>query len=419
MMEGKSYHISQQEVYDAYRRVQANHGAAGVDGESLEDFERKLEGNLYKIWNRLSSGSYFPPPVRKVEIPKRSGGMRPLGIPTVSDRIAQTVVKTRLEPVLEPHFHADSYAYRQKKSALDAVGQARRRCWKYDWVIDVDIQGFFDSIDHELLMKAVERHVKEPWIILYITRWLKAPVEDASGQVHARTCGTPQGGVISPLLANLFLHYVFDKWMEIYHRSIPFERYADDIIVHCRSREEAEQLLAAIDARMTECHLKLHPEKTKIVYCKDDGRKGTYPRVTFDFLGYTFRPRPAKSKPGTLFYGFLPAVSRQSAKAMRERIRSWKLHMRSDASLETLSSIINPVVRGWITYYGRFYHSALYPILQHIDHCLVRWLMRKCKKLHRSQRRARIRFSRIQRQTPTLFVHWQLSKIYGSLVGAV
>ena len=309
MSEAKPYCISKWEVWEAYKRVKANHGAAGVDEQSIADFEMNLKGNLYKIWNRMSSGSYFPPPVRTVKIPKANGGERKLGIPTVSDRIAQQVVKSRLEPQVDSLFHPDSYGYRPGKSALDAVGQARQRCWRYDWILDLDIKGFFDNIPQDLLIRAVKKHAKEQWMVLYIERWLKAPVQEEDGQLVPREKGTPQGGVISPLLANLFLHYAFDRWMAKQYRQLPFERFADDAIVHCRTEVEAQDVRAAIAARLRECGLELHPEKTKIVYCKDDDRRRTYPNEKFDFLGYTFRPRRSKNRKGKYFINFSPAVS--------------------------------------------------------------------------------------------------------------
>jgi RNA-directed DNA polymerase len=287
MNQAKPFCISKNEVWEAYKRVKENKGAAGVDEQSIEDFEKRLKKNLYKIWNRMSSGSYFPPPVRTVTIPKKNGGERKLGIPTVADRIAQQVVKARLEPELEPLFHADSYGYRPGKSALDAVGQARARCWRYDWVLDLDIKSFFDSLSQDLLLRAVKKHAPEQWIVLYIERWLKAPGQEEDGRLVPRERGTPQGGVISPLLANLFLHYAFDRWLAAHYPQVPFERYADDVIAHCRTEKEAQEMRAAIAARLQSCGLELHPEKTKIVYCKDDLRKKTYPNEKFDFLGYS------------------------------------------------------------------------------------------------------------------------------------
>jgi RNA-directed DNA polymerase len=294
----KSFDISKQLVWDAYKRVAKNKGAAGVDNQSLEDFNADLENNLYKLWNKMASGSYFPPPVKRVDIPKSDGKTRPLGIPTVSDRIAQMVVKLKLEPTVEPIFDEDSYGYRPNKSALDAVGKARERCWRNDWVVDIDIQGFFDNIDHQLLMKAVKKHTECRWVILYIGRWLTAPVVLPDGQQMERDRGVPQGGVVSPLCANLFLHYALDRWVRKEFPTVTFERYADDVIYHCKTRFMAERLIVAIRDRLEVCKLKLHPEKSKIVYCKDNTRKGEYERMQFDFLGYSFRPRLVKARKG-------------------------------------------------------------------------------------------------------------------------
>jgi RNA-directed DNA polymerase len=314
--EAKPYQIPKRLVGEAYQRVKANRGAAGIDGETLAAFEKDLKGNLYKIWNRMSSGSYVPPPVRLVEIPKAHGGTRPLGIPTVADRVAQTVTKMVLEPLVEPSFHPDSFAYRPSRSALDAVETARRRCWATDWVIDLDIKAFFDSLDHELVERAVAFHTDIPWVRLYVARWLRAPVQRPDGTLEPRTKGTPQGGVLSPLLANLFLHYAFDHWMQWKFQSVQFERYADDAIVHCRSRLQAEEVLEAIRGRFEQCGLELHSVKTRIVYCKDDNRRGEHEHVAFDFLGYTFQPRRAKNRQGEFFVSFLPAISTKAAKSI-------------------------------------------------------------------------------------------------------
>lgn len=405
--QAKPFPITKRQVWEAYKRVKANGGAAGVDGQSLEGFAGDLKGNLYKVWNRLASGSYMPPPVKRVDIPKATGGSRPLGVPTVSDRIAQTVIKTALEPRLEQVFHPDSYGYRPGKSAKDALQTARARCWKYDWVLEYDISQFFEDIDHDLLMRALGKHVNEKWILLYVERWLKAPTQ-VDGELIQRTRGTPQGGVVSPLLANLFLHYVFDLWMTRNHPGTPFERYADDGLVHCVSREQAERVKADLMARFGECGLKLHPTKTRIVYCKDSDREQDYPVISFDFLGYCFRPRRSKNRWGKYFVNFSPAISNKAAKAIRREIRSWRLHERSDKSLRDLAYMFNRKLRGWINYYTAFYKSALYPSLRHLDRKLVLWATRKFKKLRGHRRRATRWLDQVIVRDPVLFAHWKL-----------
>jgi RNA-directed DNA polymerase len=404
----KPFNISKRVVFEAYKRVRANQGAAGVDGESIADFERDLKNNLYKIWNRMSSGSYFPPAVRSVEIAKKSGGKRKLGVPTVSDRIAQMVAKMYFEPEVDHHFHPDSYGYRPGKSAIEAVGMARKRCWRHNWVLDLDIKGFFDNIDHGLLMRAVRKHTDIKWLLLYIERWLKAPVQTEDGTFVSREKGSPQGSVISPLLANLFLHYAFDEWMRRNHDNIPFERYADDILVHCKSERQVRWIKNTIDRRLKQCGLELHPEKTKIVCCKNTSRRGNYPNEKFDFLGYTFRLRLSKSRHGEFFVNFLPAVSNEAAKSIRKTIRSWRLHRMTDKSIKDLAHMFNPIIRGWVNYYGQFYKSALHPVLNQLNGSLQRWAMRKYKKLRRRKRRAFYWLGRIAKQMPYLFAHWRL-----------
>jgi RNA-directed DNA polymerase len=406
--ESKPFLISKHSVLEAWKRVKANQGAAGIDEESIQDFEHKLKDNLYRIWNRMSSGSYLPPPVKTVAIPKTGGGERKLGIPTVADRVAQMVVKMHMEPKIEPLFHPDSYGYRPFKSAHDAVGQARKRCWKYDWVLDLDIKGFFDNIPHELLMRAVRKHAPEKWVVLYVERWLKAPAQNEQGQLTTREKGTPQGGVASPLLANLFLHYGFDGWMARKYPSIPFERYADDAIVHCRTKKEAESLREAIILRMAECGLELNLQKTRIVYCQDADRRGTHEHEKFTFLGYEFRPRRARNHRGKYFVSFLPAISDKAAKAIREEIRGWKLQLRSDKSLEDLARMFNPILRGWMQYYGKYYRSMLHPVFRPLNRRLVRWACRKYKKLRDHQRRATHWLRRISIRSAQLWAHWQI-----------
>ncbi len=409
MTKAKPYAISKRVVWDAYKRVKANHGAAGVDKQSLGDFEEDLKNNLYKIWNRMSSGSYFPPPVRVVEIPKGGGGIRPLGVPTVADRVAQMVAKMYLEPLVEPHFHPDSYGYRPGKSALDAVGVTRKRCWRKDWIIDLDIKGFFDNLNHELVMRAVRHHTDIPWILLYVERWLKAPAQKDDGTKEERTKGTPQGGVISPLLSNLFMHYAFDEWLRRNFPSIQFVRYADDAIIHATSLRQAQYVLEAVRRRLKECGLELHPEKTKIVYCKDDDRRGDHAHIKFDFLGYTFRPRRARNRWGKYFVSFLPAVSTKAASRIRSVIREWRLGAtRNNQPLEEIARFVNPFVRGWVNYYGRFYRSALTPVLRCLERAMIYWVRRKFKRFKRHKRRAYHWLGRVARREPNLFVLWQI-----------
>jgi RNA-directed DNA polymerase len=404
----KPFTIPKRLVYDAFKAVKANAGSAGVDKETIEDFESDLKDNLYRIWNRMSSGSYYPPPVKAVAIPKKNGGERILGVPTVADRVAQMVVKLVLEPNLEPIFLPDSYGYRPGKSALEAVAVTRQRCWQYDWVLEFDIKGLFDNIDHALLLRALEKHTACKWVRLYIERWLTAPLQQADGTLVQRTKGTPQGGVVSPVLANLFMHYTFDVWMTRTYPGVPWCRYADDGLVHCKTEQEAQAIMAALSARLAECGLQMHPEKTQIVYCKDGSRKKKYPKVKFDFLGYTFRPRVVKNrKRNSMFVSFTPAVSAKALKSMRETTRRLNYRNRTDLCLRDISRLLNPVLRGWVDYYGRFSPSAMYPVFRHVNKTLVAWAMRKYRRLKRHKTRASLFLETVAEEQPHLFVHWQ------------
>ena len=395
----------------AFKLIKANAGAAGVDQQSIADFERNLKDNLYKLWNRLASGSYFPPPVKAVPIPKKSGGERILGIPTVADRIAQMVVKLVFEPNVEPCFLPDSYGYRPNKSALDAVAITRQRCWQYDWVLEFDIKGLFDNIEHELLMKAVRKHTDNKWVILYIERWLKTPMQLPDGSLQARIRGTMQGGVISPILSNLFLHYGFDVWMKKNYPTTPWCRFADDGLAHCKTEQQAQQLLAALQLRFKECGLELHPDKTKIIYCKDGKRNKKYPNVTFDFLGYGFRRRVVKnSKDNSLFLSFTAAASKASINAMRQKTRNQKFYRRTDLSLNDIANMFNPVLRGWIEYYGKYNRSELNPVFGHFNKTLVEWARRKYKKF-RGKTRATMLVEGIAKREPQLFAHWKIGRV--------
>jgi RNA-directed DNA polymerase len=388
--------------------VKERGGSAGIDRESLVQFESRLSGNLYKLWNRMCSGSYIPPPVKGVAIPKKSGGVRMLGVPTVADRVAQTVVKRLLEPAIDPVFHANSYGYRPGRSAHDAIAIVRQRSWEYDWVVEFDIKGLFDNIDHDLLMRALRKHCQTPWVLLYVERWLRAPMQMPEGKLMERTSGTPQGGVVSPLLANLFLHYAFDHWISRHFPGVRFCRYADDGVIHCRSLAQARFILARIDERFRQCGLELHPEKTRIVYCKDAKRQGNFPCVQFTFLGYTFRPRKAVSKHGRVFVNFSPAVSRDAMKAMRQTIRGWHLQLKCDKSLADLSAMFDPILRGWHQYYCRFYKSAMLAVWRHLNGYLQRWLMRKYLHLAKRKTGASRALGQLARQFPHAFVHWKL-----------
>ena len=410
MSKTKPYTISKQLVMEAYQWVKANRGSAGVDQQPLEDFDKDLKDNLYKIWNRMSSGTYFPPAVKAVSIAKKSGGERILGVPTVSDRIAQTVVKLTFEPLVEPHFQEDSYGYRPNKSALDAVGVTRQRCWKYDYVVEFDIKGLFDNLDHTLLMKAVRKHTDNKWVIVYIERWLKAPMQMPDGTLIERTKGTPQGGVVSPVLSNLFLHYVFDVWMGKHHPGKPWCRYADDGLVHCKTEKEAQQVLVDLKQRFAECKLELHPEKTKIIYCKDGRRKGENTDTMFTFLGYTFRRRTVRnSKDGSRYLGFVPAISSESRKSIQAEMRRWKVHFKTSHTLEDIAKLYNPFLRGWMNFYGQYSPSSMYPIWRGFNRILSKWAQRKYQKLYRRKTRTRNFLERIANKHPRLFAHWSIT----------
>jgi RNA-directed DNA polymerase len=398
-------------VREAWEKVRANKGAPGVDGVSVEEFESDLKNNLYKIWNRMSSGTYFPPPVKAVEIPKSGGGVRTLGVPTVADRVAQTVVAMKLEKVVEPKFHVDSYGYRPGRSALDAVGVCRQRCWKNEWVIDLDIRKFFDTVDHSLMLEAVRSNTDADWLVLYVQRWLSAPMQGSDGALRARDRGTPQGSAASPVLANLFLHYAFDAWMAREFPSITFERYVDDVVVHCVSEKQAIMLRDRIGQRFDSVGLSLHPEKTKVVYCKSGRRHGSFEHTSFTFLGYEFRARTARNKHGEMFTSFLPAISKDAMKALNREVRGWRLHQHTTWTLGQIARWINPIVRGWLNYYGKFYRSSLYVLCRRINTYLMRWARRKYKRL-RGFKKLRAWWYAVNEHYPRAFVHWEWTRSY-------
>lgn len=406
MEETKPFEIAKQAVKIAFERVKANKGTYGIDEQSISDFELDLKNNLYKIWNRMSSGTYFPKPVKAVAIPKKNGGTRILGIPTVEDRIAQMVVKIYLEPNVEKIFHEDSYGYRPNKSAIQAIGVLRERCWRKDWVVDFDIKGLFDNIRHDYLIEMVKRHTNEQWIVLYIERWLKTPFKMQDGTIIERPAGTPQGGVISPVLANLFMHYVFDDFMSKEFPNIPWVRYADDGALNCVSIKQAKYIIKVLDKRFRLFGLELNLDKTKIVYCQDDNRKGNYENTSFDFLGYTFRKRIARKKTGELFVSFLPAMSDKAQKEIRKAIRSWRLQDKTSQSLKEIGDKINPQIQGWINYYSQYYKTAIYNILRYINRCLIKWVRRKYRNKN-SRKRATKWLDKIAKENSNIFAHWK------------
>ena len=408
--ETKSVPISREMVWAAYKKVRSNQGGAGIDQVSMEEFDADRSKHLYKLWNRMASGSYFPPPVKEVEILKNDGKLRKLGVPTISDRVGQMVVKDYLEARFERIFSPHSYGYRPHRNAHQALAAVRANCRRTDWVIDLDIKAFFDSIDHEKLLRAIERHVPERWCVMYIKRWLQAPVQRISGELmekHGK--GTPQGGVISPLLANLFLHYAMDQWLEQTHPTVEYVRYADDAILHCRSKVQADYVLDNLRRRMQSVGLELHPDKTKIVYCRDYRRQGAYEAVKFDFLGYSFQPRStAKSGKGKLFLGFDCAISIRSKKRIAEKMRELDIPHLTHRSIVGVAHYLEPYIRGWINYYGKFRISMLNPIFQLLRRQLVRWARKRYKRYRTSINRAYDWLKRIREQFPNLFYHWRL-----------
>jgi RNA-directed DNA polymerase len=407
MQKAKSFTISKHLVMEAWLRIKSNGGSAGIDKQSISCFEKDLKDNLYRIWNRMSSGSYQPSAVKLVEIPKSGGGKRPLGIPTVTDRVSQMVVVQMLEPILEPIFHNDSYGYRPKRSAHNALDQARKRCWKYDWVLDMDIKGFFDNIDHDLLNKALLKHTNLKWVVLYINRWLVVPYQTEKGEKIERNKGVPQGSVIGPILANLFLHYAFDEWMARKCPEIPFERYADDTICHCRTKDEAVTMKEIIKERLAKCKLELNENKTSIVYCKDSNRKGNHEHIKFDFLGFTFRPRRAINKRGEYFLSFIPAISKKASKKIGETMRAWWKTSRTDKTMKELAETLNPYLQGWINYYGKFYKTGLYHLFKRLNLRLSIWVTKKFKRFRGHRLRAKQWLGNVCKTYPNLFAHWK------------
>lgn len=400
----KAFEIPKSLVWASYQDVRRNRGAPGCDGQTLTDFDRQRNRNLYKIWNRLCSGSYLPPPVREKRIPKDNGKERVLGIPTVADRIAQGAVKRYVEAVLDPIFHADSYGYRPGKSAHDALRQCATRCRQYNWALEVDISAFFDHVRHDLIIKALEHHQMPDWVILYCRRWLEAPMQSAQGGLQNRSRGTPQGGVISPLLANLFLHYAFDHWMGRECRGVPFERYADDIVIHCSRMSDAVRMRQKLTERLAEVGLTVNDEKTKVVYIDIFERYNV--ATSFTFLGYDFRVRTLKNSKGELYRKCMPGASAKAMRRIVQTIKHWRIHRSTAAELKVLADRHNAVVRGWIEYYGKFwYRNFSYRLWSAMQSRLLKWVIAKYRI---STRHAERKLAQARRESPRLFAHWYL-----------
>ena len=408
--ETKSVPVSRQMVWEAYKKVRSNHGSAGIDQISMEEYDAQRSKHLYKLWNRMASGSYFAQPVKEAEILKKDGKVRKLGIPTISDRVGQMVLKEHLEARFEKIFSPNSYGYRPEKDAHQALEKVRQNCRKNDWVIDLDIKGFFDNINHDKLMLAVKKHVPEKWCLLYIKRWLTAPEQTKTGElVQKQGKGTPQGGVISPLLANLFLHYAMDKWLEQTHPRVEYVRYADDAILHCQSKSHAEQVLEAVRERMQACGLELHPLKTKLVYCRDYRRQEKHPEVKFEFLGYSFQPRSTMSKKTRkLFLGFDAAISISSKKRIADKMEELDIVNLNFKSIVGVAKFLEPYIRGWINYYGKFRLSAMNPTFQLLRKRLVRWARKRYKRYKTNLNKAYDWLTRMRKQFPNLFYQWRL-----------
>jgi len=321
------------------------------------------------------------------------------------------VIKQKLERHVDKHFSANSFGYRPGKRAHDAIEQCRVNCQWYNWAIDLDIEGFFDNIDHELMMQMVSNFTQEKYILMYVERWLKAPVKLLDGTLKENIGkGTPQGGVISPLLANIFLHFAFDEWFgEQYPKGI-FERYADDIIVHCTQFGEAEKTLEAIERRLKEFKLNLNRSKTKIVYCNAN-QKQQFPKEkksrSFDFLGFQFKPRIVKTG-SRIKLGFSPAISRKSQKRISETCYKLKIHRMVHLNIGRIAEILKSKTRGWINYYGKFRKSCMHGVFRTLNFRLAHWVRNKYRRFRRKHWYFAYNWLvGISKDFPNLFLHWE------------
>ena len=407
----KSQPIGKRQVWEAFKEVRSNQGAFGVDGMSISDVCARPMKYLYPVWNGLASGSYHPKPVREVEIPKSDGGKRKLGIPTVQGRTAQMVIREELEPIVDKQSSKNSFGYRPNKSAYQAIEQCRANCMKMDWAIDLDIKSFFDGIDHSSMLKALAHFTKKRHIYLYVKRWSEAPVKKKDGSIHPRSKGTPQGGVISPLLSNIFLHVVFDKWSGTYHPEVKFERYGDDITIHCHNFKQAMRTLEALKARFKQCKLQIKDGKGNIVYCKGNQKKPPPFKVhyvTFDFLGFTFKPRMVKGYFGNFHLGFAPSIGRKSQKRTNQTLFKMLLHRMVHLRLSDLAGIIAEKARGWIHYHGKVRMSELHYVFRFLNLRLAKWVRNKYRRFRRKHWFYAYKWlQNTSKQYPTMFVHWQ------------
>ena len=404
----KTQPVSKDQVWSAWKSVKKGGKGMGIDQVGMNEIASNPRKYLYPLWNRLASGSYFPPPVKEVPIPKGKGKERMLGIPTILDRVAQEVIKVELDKTVEPLFHPSSFGYRPNKSAHQAVEQCAKNCWERWYVVDLDIKGFFDNIDHGHMMRILRKHTSQKHILLYCERWLKAPIQKQDGTMQTRAKGTPQGGVISPLFANMYLDVAFDRWMAYTQPRIVFERYADDIVIHTRSIEQSEFILDKLKIRLKQYCLDVHPEKTKIVYCYRTARFYKEDKsipVSFDFLGFTFKPRLCEKSNGEKFWGFRPAISKKSEQRISGELRKLAIHRWVYHDIHSLAFSLAPKIRGWINYYGMFRISEMHRIFRLLNIRIAKWARGKYNLKTYSKSYGWLK--RIIKWYPNTFVHWK------------